>query len=126
MLPSRHRLRQKRDFAHVLKNGRSQNNQFLSIKFVGNDHSFSRFGFLASKKTFNRASQRNRIKRKLREAMRSNLFLVKPGWDLVLSARKDLEKKDLREAAEMILFFLKKADLITPNDISGCLPAIKK
>ncbi len=127
MLPSRYRLREKSDFARVLKNGKSRGSQFLAIRtlprknlspvrsgvrFISNDCPVSRLGFVVGKKTFKKASQRNRIKRKLREATRPNLPLIKTGQDLIFIARGGLEKKNSKEIKEMILYLLKEANLL--------------
>lgn len=112
MLPNRYRLRKKSDFARVLKNGQGRNSRFLAIKFVDNDDSFSRLGLLASKKAFKKASQRNRVKRKLREAARLNLSRINPGRDIIFIARGGLEKNTLKEMEEMILFLLEEAGLL--------------
>ena len=116
MLPRRYRLRKKSDFARVLKNGQSRNSRFLAIKFVNNGNSFSRLGLLASKKVFKKASQRNYVKRKLREAARLNLSRINPGQDIIFIARAGLEKKTLKETEAVILFLLKEAGLVKNNE----------
>ena len=115
MLPSPNRLRNKSDFARVLKNGKSKNSRFLSLRFIGNDCPFSRLGLLVSKKAFKKANQRNRIKRKLREALRANLSLIKPGQDLIFIARGGLEKNTLKETEATTFFLLEEAGLAKNN-----------
>ena len=130
MLPSRYRLRKKSDFARVLKNGQSRNSRCLALRFVDNGNSFSRLrtslrenlnsrftriGLLASKKFFKKASQRNYVKRKLREAARLNLSRINPGWDIIFMARAGLEKKTLKETEATILSLLEEAGLVKDN-----------
>jgi ribonuclease P protein component len=112
MLPSPNRLRNKSDFARVLKNGKSKNSQFLSLRFIGNDCPLSRLGLLVSKKAFKKANQRNRIKRKLREALRANLSPIRPGQDIIFIARAGLEKNTSKEMARTILSLLEEAGLV--------------
>jgi len=47
-----------------------------------------RVGVVASKRTFRRAVDRNRARRLLREAFRLNRYLLDPGVDVVLLARR--------------------------------------
>lgn len=115
MLPSRYRLRKKSDFARVFKNGKSRNSRFLTVRFIDNGCPLSRLGLLASKKVFKKASQRNRVKRKLREAARLNLSRINPGRDIIFIARGGLEKNTLKEMEEMILFLLEEAGLLKDN-----------
>ncbi len=56
-----------------------------------NDH--SRFGFVISTKISKLATQRNRIKRAMREAVRQNLFVVRPGIDVVFLAKASIANK---------------------------------
>lgn len=47
----------------------------------------SRFGIVAGK-TLGKAVQRNRAKRLLRAALQPSLPAIKPGWDILLIARR--------------------------------------
>ena len=79
------RLRRRNDFAAVYRNGRTQSNQLLVLRVLPNDRETTRFGFVVGK-TVGGAVVRNRVKRRLREAARG--LAVKPGFDLVIGARK--------------------------------------
>jgi len=80
------RLTTNSQFATVFKEGRYWANDLMTIKAVPNGRELRRFGFTTSRKT-GPAVTRNRIKRILREAVRQNP--VKPGWDIVIIARKE-------------------------------------
>jgi ribonuclease P protein component len=58
-----------------------------------NDLPYSRFGFAVSSR-IGGAVERNRIKRQLRESMRLRLGQVKPGWDILIIARKPIGSAD--------------------------------
>ena len=80
----RYRLTGSKQFSQIHREGRSAANRFLVIRFLSNGLDRSRFGFLVSKRVGN-AVVRNKVKRRLREAVR--LTQVKPGWDAIFIAR---------------------------------------
>lgn len=64
-----------------------------------------RAGFSVSKRV-GKATIRNRVKRRLREALRANLVQVKPGYDLILTARPPSASAtygEIRQAVEDLL-----------------------
>src|SRR5476649_2893933 len=56
---------------------------FFVLRFTKNDSSFSRFGFVVSKKIDKRATIRNRVKRQVRVCIENNLDKIKDGYDLL-------------------------------------------
>ena len=79
------RLRSRKDFAAVYRQGRAQSNHLLVVRVSANDRAVSRFGFVVGK-VVGGAVVRNRIKRRLRAIVDS--LDVQPGWDVVIGARK--------------------------------------
>lgn len=99
----KHRLTGSKKYSQIHREGRSVANRLLVIRFLSNGLDHSRFGFLVSKRIGN-AVVRNRVKRRLREAVR--MTPVKPGWDSVLIARRGAERakyQELRQAAQNLL-----------------------
>jgi ribonuclease P protein component len=78
------RLRSRRDFAAVYQRGRSWSNQVLAIRVLPNSLPRSRFGFAVGKRVGS-AVTRNKVKRRLREAVRALGSIG--GWDVVVIAR---------------------------------------
>ncbi len=73
------------------------------MKAMPNSLSLSRYGFSVSKR-IGIAVVRNKVKRRLREILRS--MQVKPGWDIIFIARPAAGMADynsLRETAEKLL-----------------------
>jgi len=111
MLSKENRLKKKKDFEKVFKKGRGVNQDFLFLKFQKNNIKESRFGFLVSQKISKKAVIRNKIKRRLRGLINSNLSKIKKGNDIILVTRPGLEKNDFQSTKEMINTILKKANL---------------
>jgi ribonuclease P protein component len=86
----RHRLSRSRDFDAVYRHGRSVSTRFLVLYwFPRDDDGDPRLG-IAVPKGSGSAVERNRVKRRLREAWRASLGQVPPGRDYVLIARPAL------------------------------------
>ena len=87
----------------------------MVLKKVPNGLDTSRFGFLVGKR-IGGAVVRNRVKRRLREAVR--LVPVESGWDIVLIARRDAPTSgygDLCRAAEDLL---RRSKVLTRSRVS--------
>jgi ribonuclease P protein component len=86
----RYRLSRSRDFDAVYRHGRSVSTRFLVLYwFPRDDEGEPRLGIAVPKGTGS-AVERNRVKRRLREAWRARLSQVSPGRDYVLIARPSL------------------------------------
>ena len=112
MLSKINRLKKQKDIERVFKQGEGIREDFLFLKFVKNNLMTSRFAFIVSLKVSKKAILRNKIKRRLRELVKSRLSKIKKGYDIVLTAVPGLETKDLRGTEEIINKLFKKAKLI--------------
>jgi ribonuclease P protein component len=84
MLIKQYRLTKNLEFAAVASQGMAVYSPTLVIKNINNDFKYSRFGFIVSNKVSKKASQRNLIKRRLREIIRKNLEKIIKGKDIVI------------------------------------------
>jgi ribonuclease P protein component len=107
----RHRLTRSRQFQEVRRRGRSWSHPLLVLLASGNNLPYSRFGFLVGKR-IGKAVMRNRVKRWMREAMRSQLADVLPGWDVVLIARAPIVRADLSNIKQALDSLLRQAGLM--------------
>lgn len=112
MLPKPYRLKKEKDFKKTLKKGKAFQKEFLFLKHASNDLRESRFGFVVSVAVSKKATVRNRIKRKLREATRKNLSDIKRGRDVVVIVQPDFEEMYFSEIKEVLLNLYKKAGLL--------------
>lgn len=70
----------------VYSKGKTVRARFLSMKYVANTRrSDSRLAVVVSKKITKKAPGRNRMRRRLYEAVRHEWSNIKPGYDLVIT-----------------------------------------
>jgi ribonuclease P protein component len=96
-------------FSQIHQDGTSAANRLLVIRFLANDLEYSRFGFLVSKRIGN-AAVRNKVKRRLREAVRSNS--IKGGWDALFIARRGTESASYHDLRQAITNLLRRGSLV--------------
>lgn len=105
-----YRLRRNSDFQRVRRMGKFYASPFLVLAFLQNELNHSRFGFVVSKR-LGKAVQRNKIKRRMREAIRLCIPQIKPGFDLVFIARRPIDRASYAEIEGTLKHLLRKADL---------------
>ena len=88
------RLRRRKDFDSVFRGGRAWSNSLLVLRSLASDLPHNRFGFVTSKRVGN-AVIRNRVRRRLREAVRP--LPLADRWDIVVSAKAPAAKADFQE-----------------------------
>jgi len=114
-MQSRHRLTTSKQFSQVHREGLSIANRLLVVRVLANGLDYSRFGFLVSKRIGN-AVVRNRVKRRLREVVR--LTMVKPGWDAVFIARRDINRADFQELKRAAENLLRRTKLVEDEELA--------
>lgn len=101
----KYRLRNNREFKIVYSKGKNFWNRNLILYKKKNELEESRLGITITKK-FGNAVTRNKVRRRISEIYRLNLYRIKEGYDLVIIPKKnviDLSNKDLKSALEHIL-----------------------
>lgn len=113
MLPKEYRLSKKKDFQLVFKRGESLKEGGFILNFLklekGKD---LKFGFIVSSKVHKKATRRNKLKRRMREAIRRNLFKVKRGYFFVFVALPQAIQYDFATIEKQLLLLLEKANAI--------------
>ena len=109
-MQSRLRLTGDKRFDQIHREGRSAANQYLVIRFLPNGLDHNRFGILVGKRIGN-AVTRNKVKRRLREALRQAALVA--GWDAVFIARKGVEKASFPELVSASDNLLRRSRLLS-------------
>lgn len=112
MLPQKNRLKKRRDFERVFKEGRGYKGSFLFLKAAKSGRPESRFAFAAGRKVSGKAVVRNKVKRRMREAVKVFLPGVKPGADAVLAALPGAGARTFAEIKKEAEELFKKANLL--------------
>ncbi|MBI4299258.1 MAG: ribonuclease P protein component [Chloroflexi bacterium] len=113
------RLVREGDFSLVYKRGKGWADNSLALKTLPNHLEHSRFGFSVGKR-LGTAVVRNKIKRRLREAVR--LSTVKEGWDVIFIARRGGAEADFHQLRQSVEGLLKRASLLNLDSV----PAVQK
>ena len=106
------RLTKATDFERVRRSGKSYAHPLVVLVISPNELQISRFGVSASKAVGN-AVQRNRVKRQLREIIRSEFGHISPGWDAVAIARSKITQASFAEIHQALEHLVSKAGLIS-------------
>lgn len=100
------------DIDRVLKSKTGVFDAACGIKFVRTDRAVSRFAIVVGGKVSKNATERNRVRRHYREALRPLLSRVQPGFDVVLLTSKAALDLDFLQKQEKLTRVLQKAKLL--------------
>lgn len=103
----RHRLTDKERFRLVRETGVSYTHPLLVLCLLPNGLPISRAGITVSRR-LGKAVERNRVRRRISEAVRLSWDLVAPGWDLVWIARPASRSVDFSDIQEACIRLLKR------------------
>ncbi|EKE11572.1 MAG: hypothetical protein ACD_15C00059G0010 [uncultured bacterium] len=93
MLPFKNRLTKKKDHEKVQKLGYFVSLGNIAIKSLKNDLKETRIGIVVGLKFSKKSTERNQVKRILRDIVHTELKNIEKGWDVVIMARKREEEK---------------------------------
>lgn len=88
MLIRTRRVVKEKDFHAVLGRGRFVTTPFFLLKYIRNDSENDRYGFVVSKKVSKKATERNKIKRRLRAIIQKTTQEARQGRDMVFVVKK--------------------------------------
>jgi len=107
----RYRLRGSSDFKRVRRTGRSYAHPLVVLVTSPNGLAFTRMG-VAAGKTVGNAIERNRAKRRMREALRAILPAISLGWDLIWIARPPLVQAEWADVQQAFNLLLRRSGLV--------------
>jgi ribonuclease P protein component len=104
------RLRKGREFDTAYTKGTVVSGPLLVVRVLPNGLEYSRWGFAVGKRLAKHATTRNRIKRRLRELVRT--LRVRPGYDVIVTARNGCSEASSDRLRVAISAVLAKAGLL--------------
>ncbi len=105
------RLRKSTEVKRVRRLGKSYAHPLIVLIRHPNDQGFSRFA-VSSGRSVGNAVRRNRAKRRIREILRLHQPAIQSGWDILILARKPINRVSFQELEKAIHTVLARAGLL--------------
>ena len=100
-----------RDFAALMERGTIRSHPLLATRVLRTDLGTTRFG-LATSRALGSAVVQNRVRRRLREALRSVAPELRPGWDVLVIAKPGLVASDHRTLVDTLARLLRRSGVL--------------
>jgi len=113
MLPKINRIKKKKDFDTIFKNSKSLKNSLFVFKIAKNNLGINRVGFIVSQKISKKATIRNKVRRRLADAVSKEIENFKSGIDLLFIALSGIEKKEFSEIKQAVGSTIIKSGLLS-------------
>ncbi|NPA07298.1 MAG: ribonuclease P protein component [Chloroflexi bacterium] len=110
----RYRLRKRRDFERLYREGQAYVHPLVVLRVAPNDVGHPRIGITVSR-AVGKAVHRNKVKRRLREIMRLRLNQLAPGYDYWLIARPPSAAVSYWALDDAVTSLLQRAGLLYPT-----------
>jgi ribonuclease P protein component len=107
----RYRLRQAHDFRRLRETGQAYHHAWLLLSRAKGGTPHNRYGVITAKRLGN-AVIRNRVRRRLKEALRLLHPRLKQGYDLVLIARPAITGQSFAAIQRIVLMLCEQAGLV--------------
>lgn len=111
-------LTKSEQYALVYDKGSSWASELMVMKALPNQLTLSRYGFSVSRR-LGGAVVRNRVKRRLREILRS--LPLEPGWDIIFIARPKAAGASFAGLEKSVQGLLSQAQLLAREYEEACL-----
>jgi len=112
MLAAKYTLKGAKRFGRVEQMGKiTQSDSFGIAVFDRRDDDVSGYGFIVSNKISPESTNRNRVKRAMKAAVRYELGQLKSGLDIVFLAKQKILRKSTEDIINEVRIALKEASL---------------
>ena len=109
-MPALPMLRRRADFEAIGRHGTARSTPLLVLRWMRTDRGETRIG-LSTPRTLGGAVQRNRVRRRLRELVRTRMERIGPGWDLLIIARPAAGTATHAELGEALDALVRRSDI---------------
>ncbi len=111
MLPKINRLK-KKEVEFIFKNGKTYKEGFFLFKIVKRKESSPpSFSVIVPKKVSKKVVERNKIKRRIREALRKEIFHIQKGVSGIFIALPEIKNKDYWEIKKNVEKIIKNSKI---------------
>jgi len=110
-MEKKYKLRKNMEFKKVYSGGKNFWNRNLILYIRKNKLEESRFGVTITKKIGN-AVVRNKIKRRIKEIYRLNMYRIKDGYDLIFIPKKNVVDISYKELESALIHILKLSNML--------------
>ncbi|MFA5714166.1 MAG: ribonuclease P protein component [Candidatus Paceibacterota bacterium] len=108
MLPKENRLKRKKEFEAVFKEGKTLKGNYVFLKYSKEEDEKTKIGFVVSKKVSKLAVIRNKAKRRMREIVRLRKKEIKDGMRIIIIALSPIKDAGYEEIEKDIANLLEK------------------
>ena len=113
MLSKRYRFHSRGGVRYTYQNGKSIRGSHISLVFAENARGKQRFAVVVSKKVLKSAVGRNRIRRRVYEAIRLEQAKIQKPVDCIFNVyNKDVALMEFQEIRNLIYSLLKEAEIV--------------
>ncbi len=113
MLSKRYRFHSRGGVRHTYQNGKTIRGSRISLVFAENSRNKQRFAVVVSKKVMKSAVGRNRIRRRVYEAIRLQRGkIIKPVDCIFIVYNKEVMMMEFKELQNLVADLLKEAEIV--------------
>jgi ribonuclease P protein component len=110
-MEKKYRLRKNLEFKKVYSGGKNYWNRNLTLYKKKNNLEETRFGITITKKV-GKAVIRNKIRRRIKEIYRKNLYRIKSGYDLIFIPKQNVVDISYKELESAMIHILKISNML--------------
>lgn len=103
------RIKKRKEFNYIFKNGNPFSSKFLTLLITNSKLKKFKVGFSASKKV-GKAVTRNKVKRRIKEAVYQNRHLLKTKVNYIFVAKSNSSEASFNEICENVIYLLDKVN----------------
>lgn len=112
MLAKIYRITKESDFEKVFKNGKKVSSQDFIIRFMANGLENCRFSVIVSNKISKKATERNKLKRRIKATISKNLTNFRQNNDIIIITLDHSKKLKFDDLKDNLSGLMEKAKLL--------------